>query len=186
MKMFYPCVFCLLALIACISKSKYQKAADEMAAKLPPASNTKIATEDYSIFIPPGWKTEHRTAYGMNFYYLLAPKTPDNPNTNVNVLAEYMQNLTLEQYRQAVIESILKGIPTAEILGKGDITANGLRGAWYCYSMEPLGLKSTLVGYIFPKNGVAYLITAGTQTKDFGTYRSLFDSIARSLKFKND
>jgi hypothetical protein len=49
--------------------------------------------------------------------------------------------------------------------------------------MEPQGLKAALVSYIFPKDGIAYIITAGTEIEDPLHYRSHFDSVASSLKF---
>jgi hypothetical protein len=179
------CFFFLATIFSCITKSRYQKAADEIAEKMPPSHNMNVGKEKYDLYVPPGWSTKHQTAYDMDFYYLLAPKTLDNPNTNINVLTEYMQNLNLEDFLQKTIESVLQAIPSARFLGKGTISANGLNGAWYSYSMQPEEIPSTLVSYIFPKDGVAYVITAGIQTKDFGHYRSLFDSVARSLRFDN-
>jgi hypothetical protein len=94
-----------------------------------------------------------------------------------------MQNLSLNEFKAKTIESVKHSIPSASILAEGEIEANGLKGSWYSYSMEPQNIKATLVSYIYPKNGVAYTITAGTQTKDAARYRSTFDSVARSLKF---
>ena len=185
MKTSLICFFFLATIFSCITKSRYQKAADEIAAKMPPSHNMNVGKEKYNLYVPPAWTTKHQTAYDMDVYYLLAPKTADNPNTNINVITEYMQNLSLEEYLQKTIESIVQGIPSSHILARGTITANGLNGACYSYSMRPEEIPSTLVSYIFPKNGVAYVITAGTQTKDFGHYRSLFDSVARSLQFDN-
>lgn len=94
-----------------------------------------------------------------------------------------MQNLSLDEYLHFTIQSVQKGVPNADILSQGYINANGLKGAWYSYTMDPQDIKATLISYIFPKDGVAYIITAGTQTKDAGRYRNLFDSVAKSLKF---
>lgn len=178
-------LFLLLFAISCETKSSYRKAADEIASNAPWGESMNAGKEAYSLFVPKGWTTTHQTAYGIDYYFLLAPKTPDDPNTNINVATEYMQNLSLVEYREKSIESIQKGIPSATILSQGDIYADDLKGAWYSYAMEPQGIKSTLVCYIFPKNGVAYNITAGTQTKDAARYRSLFDSVAKSMTVLN-
>lgn len=175
--------FILLILVSCNTKSKYRKAADEIAASSPPSKNRNVGRENYTLFVPGGWTTAHKTAYGINYYFLLAPKTMADPNTNINVITEDMQNLDLEVFRQKTIESIQERIPSATILSLGDIVANGLQGAWFSYSMRPQSIEATLVCYIYPKNGVGYIITAGTQTKDAAHYRSLFDSVAKSLKF---
>lgn len=179
-----PLLFLLMAIAACKSETKYRKAADEIAATIPPSENLNAGKARYTVDVPKGWTTNHRTEYGVDFYFLTAPKTKDDPNTNINVMTEYMQNLSLEDYRAGSIESVKKAIPSASIINQGDIMANEIKGVWYSYSMAPQGIESTLVSYIFPYGGNAYIITAGTQTKDASRYRSLFDSVATSLKFE--
>ena len=175
--------FLLILAVSCNNKSKYRKAADEIAANAPTTKNMNVGSENYSLYVPDGWTTAHRSAYGVNYYFISAPKTSDDPNTNINVATEYMQNLGLEEYLEKTISSVQKAIPSAKILSRGDIAAGDLKGAWYSYSMEPQGIEATLVCYIFPKDGIAYNITAGTQTKDAARYRKLFDTVAKSLKF---
>jgi hypothetical protein len=177
-------IFISVFIAAASCKSKYKKAADEIAAQAPDPVNMNAGKAKYSLYIPDGWTTEHRTNYGVDYYYLSAPKTADDPNTSVNVASELMQNLSLDDYVKATIQSVKKAIPSAVILGQGEIVANKLDGIWYSYKMEPQGIKATLVCYIFPKDGVAYIVTAGTQTKDAAKYRDTFDSIAKSFKFK--
>ncbi|MDO6429783.1 hypothetical protein Q4E93_04265 [Flavitalea sp. BT771] len=183
MKGIYICLLFPIVWAACDFRSKYHKAADEMAAKLPESTNMNVGKQNYSLYIPKGWTTEHRSAYGIDYYYLLAPKTEEDRNTSINVITEFMQNLSLEVFKTKAIESVKRGIPSASNFEEGGLTANGLQGAWYSYTMEPQGIKAALVSYIFPKDGIAYTITAGTEVKDPSRYRSLFDSIARSLKF---
>jgi hypothetical protein len=119
MKTSLLCSFFLAMIFSCITKSRYQKTADEIAAKMPPSHNMNVGKEKYNLYVPTGWTTKHQTAYGMDFYYLLAPKTADNPNTNINVMTEYMQNLSLQEYLQKGIESVVQGIPSSQILGRG-------------------------------------------------------------------
>jgi hypothetical protein len=93
-----------------------------------------------------------------------------------------MQNLTLDVYREKTIESLTRIIPSVAIGEQGDIEADGIKGGWYTYTMNVDGVTSSVVAYIFPRNGIAYTITAGTQIKNIDRYRNLFDSTARSLK----
>lgn len=183
MKTFCTLIFLLVVTAACNNKSNYRKAAEEIVANVPPTANMNVGKLNYTVYIPTGWTTTHQTFSGIDYYFLSAPKTIDDPNTNINVITEYMQNLSLDEFKAKTIESVKRAIPSASILAEGDIEANGLKGSWYSYSMEPRNIKATLISYIFPKNGVAYIITAGTQTKDAARYRSTFDSVARSLKF---
>ncbi len=178
-----PAICFLLILTACGGKNKYRKAADEMASNAPEPTNMNAGKREYTIAIPEGWTAEHRSANGVDYYFLLAPKTKDDPNTNINVTTEFMQHLSLEDYEAKSIESVKKYIPTSAITAQGDIDANGLNGKWYSYTIEPQGIKASLVNYVFPKDGIAYTITAGTQTKDAARYRNTFDSVARSLRF---
>jgi PsbP len=180
-------IFISLILIfgATACKNKYRKAADEIIGNTKP-TNMNVGKEKYSLTIPDGWTTENRNNYGVDYYYVMAPKTIVDPNTSINVANEFMQNLSLEEYLTATIQSVKKAIPSAIILEQGEIVANDLKGCWYSYNMEPQGIKATLIGYIFPKNGVAYIITAGTQTKDAVKYRSTFDNVAKSFKFNQE
>ena len=163
--------------------SAYKKAADEIASKLPEPTNMNVGHDKYALYIPNGWTTESRTMYGIDYYSLFAPKTTEDPNTSVNVITEYMRRLSLEEYRRKTIESVKKAVPSAINFKMGTITANELKGCWYSYDMKPQDIEASLVCYIFPKNGAAYILTAGTQTKLAVRYRSTFDSVAASLKF---
>ena len=165
-------------------KTKYKKAADEIAQQVgDPGKNMNAGKMNYIVQVPYGWTTEDKEAYGIKYYYLRAPKTMDDPNTNINVTTEFMEGLTLDDYLAATIQSIKDNIPSATILDQGEIVANGLKGVWYSYDMKPQGIDATLVSYIFPKDNVAYILTGGTQTKDFLKYRSTFDRVAKSFRF---
>lgn len=75
MKIIILSLFTLLVAISCEQKSKYRKAADAMAANTPSAKNMNAGKANYSLYVPPGWTTAHQTAYGVNYYFILAPKT---------------------------------------------------------------------------------------------------------------
>ena len=183
MKRAYLYLFLLVILIACDARSKHKKAADEIAVKMTGTKGLNVGKQNYHLYIPDGWTTEHRSAYGIDYYFLFAPKTIEDPNTSINVMTEFMQNLSLEDYRIKAIQSVKGAIPSASNFAQGELNANGLKCAWYSYTMEPQGIRAALVSYIFQKNGIAYQLTAGTAIKDAARYRSLFDSVARSFKF---
>ncbi|MEI3796506.1 MULTISPECIES: hypothetical protein [unclassified Chitinophaga] len=178
-------IFLLVVITACTYKSNYRKAAEDVFEQIPDTKNLNAGKQEYRLDVPVGWTTRHQMVYGIDYYFLSAPKTAADPNTNINVITERMQNLSLEVYVKKAIEQIKLSIPSAVILDEGIIETDSLKGAWYKYNMEPQGIKATLVSYIFPKDDVAYIITAGTQTKDADRYRNTFDRVARSFKFKD-
>jgi hypothetical protein len=185
-KLLYTVCLLMVMMVGC--KTKNEKAAEEIwdgggfnnKAKV---KNLNASTNNYSVYLPKGWTTKHRNYRGVNIFYLLAPQTAQDPNTSINILTEYMQHYSLQVYLSKTIAAVKKAVPSAVITGQGNITANGINGSWYSYTMQPQGIQASVVSYIFPKNGVAYAITGGTLPKYAARYRSTFDSVARSLKF---
>lgn len=179
--LYIPLLF-LTILLSC--KSKYRRAADKILKHTPQSTNMNLGGQNYMVDVPPGWTLSHQTIRDIDICFLAAPKTKEDPNTNMNILTEYMQNLSLEIYKAKTIESVKKSVPGAVILDEGDIEANGLKGGWYSYTMDVTGVKASLVSYIFPWHGIAYILTGGTQVEGAKRYRSTFDAIARSFRFK--
>jgi hypothetical protein len=103
----------------------------------------------------------------------------------MNILNESMQNASFDEYKSQTNVNLKKMIPSAEVLNTGDIAAGDLKGAWTHYTMEQNGMKLDLVNYVFPKDGVAYIITATTKEGKMDQYRSTFDGVAKSFRFKN-
>jgi hypothetical protein len=46
----FTCSFFLAMIFSCITKSRYQKAADEIAAKMPPSHNMNVGKEKYNLY----------------------------------------------------------------------------------------------------------------------------------------
>lgn len=176
-------LFLLILFSACKGRADSKDAIEEIIANAPAATHMNTGKDPYKLDVPEGWTTEHRSAYGIDYYFLFAPKTKEDPNTNINVLTESIQGLTLTEYRRKSIESIKRAVPDAEILNQGNIQANGIDGVWYSYTMSPGGSEASLVCYMFSKNGSVYSITAGTIPKHAARYRKLFDKVAMSIKF---
>lgn len=78
----------------------------------------KIRT-DCRLDVPVGWKTSHQVIYGIDYYYLSAPKTEADPNTNINVITERMQNLSLDTFLEKTMEQVKLSIPSAVIFNIG-------------------------------------------------------------------
>lgn len=187
MKIIYPIILLIAASFACNdNRSPARKAADKIFDKIPSTKNMNAGTTNYSLFVPEGWTTKRQSYRGIDYYFLLAPKTIDDPQTNINLITEDMRGVDLDKFVAASITSLKQIIPSAKILEKGKLTANGIKGRWYRYSMEPEGMKVVMIGYIFPKDGVCYIISCGTIPENFARHRSTFDKVAKSLKFNDE
>ena len=182
MKIIFSVIF-VFVLIACDNRSDYRKAADEIASKIGDPANMNAGKNNYALYIPPGWTTDSLHSSGVDYFFIMPPKTQEDPYTNISVTTEFMQHLSLDVFKTLTIESIKNAIPGFSNLEQGSIIATDLKGVWFSYSIKSQGIKSTLVSYIFQKDGIAYTIIGSTQTKDASRYRNTFDSVARSLKF---
>ena len=175
--------YMLLLAIFTACKSRREKAVDELLSKAGPMGPDVDAHRlDYILYVPDGWTTRRQLAYDVNYYFLNPPKTNDAP-ADINLVTVNMQNVPLQEFREKMIESLKAATPDASDFEEGNVIANGREGVWYSYTMSPQGMNASFVCYIFPKDGVAYMITAGTFPEYASRYRSLFDSVARSLKF---
>lgn len=168
--------------LACNTK-KQPKTAEEVLSSIN-KTNLNKGSQDYHLDTPEGWTTEHKTIQGINYYYLIAPNTGDVPSPNINLLTESMQGVSLKEYIKKSLSSLKQVLPTSEVKANGDIEANGIEGAWYNYTMEMQGVKADLMAYVFPKDGIAYVITGICPPAKAGKYRPIFDSVAKSLKFE--
>jgi hypothetical protein len=164
-------------------QNRYGKAADELRDRSPEPQNMNVGVQNYTTYIPDGWTTAKKSYGGIDYYFIAAPKTETDPNTNVNIITEKMQNLSLDAYKEGAIKSLKKAIPNAVIMDEGNIEAYNINGHWYSYAFEQSGIKASIVSYIIPKDGIAYIISGGTRPELADHYRSTFDSIARSFKF---
>lgn len=175
---------CLILLIGCKEKSEYRKAAEEIAANLPDTRGLNIGVAEYELIVPNGWTESHFSEFGIDYYFISAPKTLEDQNTNVNVITESMNNYSLQTYTNKAIDGLKAAIPTAVILSRGEYSTNGIKASWYKYNMAPRGIKVILTSYIFPKDNIAYVVTCGTQLRDTAKHEATFKMIIRSFKFK--
>ena len=174
-------IIMLPSLSACQSDSgRYAK---KILENSPSPVNMNAGKDQYTVYLPDGWTTSSQTYNEVDYYFLIAPQTADDPNTNINITTEYMQEMSLIEYVAGDKASIMKSVPGATMLDEGTITADTCKGVWFRYTMDGEGVHATLISYVFPHKGVAYALTAGTQTKDAARYRPLFDKIASSLRF---
>ncbi|RFM31114.1 DcrB-related protein [Chitinophaga silvisoli] len=166
--------------LACNTKQQ-PKTAEEVLSTIN-KTNLNKGSQNYHLDTPEGWTTDHKTIQGINYYYIIAPNTGEVPSPNINLLTESMQGASLKDYIAKSLSSLKQVLPTSEVKASGDITANGIQGAWYNYTMEMQGVKAYLMAYVFPKDGIAYVITGICPPDKATKYRPVFDSVAKSFK----
>ncbi|WP_343691601.1 hypothetical protein [Chitinophaga sp.] len=172
-------LFLTLAL-ACNTK-KQPKTADEVLSSVN-KTNLNKGRQDFHLDTPEGWTTDRKTVQGIDYYYIIAPNTGEVPGTNINMVSESMQGITLKEYITKSMSTLKRLLPTSEIIANGDIEVNGIQGVWYNYTMEMQGVKADLMAYVLPKDGIAYVITGTCPPGKKGKYRPIFDAVAKSFK----
>ena len=168
---------------SCISQSK-EKTLEERIIDIG-TKNMNEGKSKYSIFVPENWTTEQKKIGGIDYYFLLAPKTKEDPNTNVNIITENMRDMDLYTFRKGAIKSLLKTIPSVNITDTGSIRSDtGLLGVWYTYTFSEEDTEAKLKSFFYSKDRIAYVITAGTIKQNFDKYLELIDKIGSSFKFE--
>lgn len=169
---------------SCISQNK-EKTLEERVIDLG-TDNMNEGRSKYSIYVPENWTTKQERINGIDFYFLLAPKTKEDPKTNVNIISENMRDMDLYTFREGGIKSLLKTIPSAIITDTGSVRSDtGLLGVWYIYTFSEDGTVAKLKSFYYSKDKIAYVITAGTIKKNFDKYLELIDKIGSSFKFED-
>ena len=176
----------LLLVTSCKTETKTKdKSPDEILNEVSKLKTINVGNDNYIVNIPTDWTTKDTTLNGVSFYFLLAPKTDNDFNTNMNILNESMQGESFDDYKKKSIETMKKQMPSLKFLDNGDIEASNINGSWLHYKMEQSGLKIEIISYTFPKDGIAYIITATTKEGELDKYRNTFDAVAKSFRFKN-
>jgi len=145
-------------------------------------TNLNKGSEHFHLDTPEGWTTDRKTIQGINYYYIISPQTGEVPNPNINMVTESMQGASLKTYITRSLSSLEQILPGSKVVANGDIKANGIHGAWYNYTMEMQGVKADLMAYVFPADGIAYVITGICAPDKKTKYRPIFDKVAESFK----
>jgi hypothetical protein len=163
------------------NNNKQPKTAEDVLSSIN-KTNLNKGSEDFHLDTPEGWTTDKKTIQGINYYYIISPQTGDVPNPNINLVTESMQGVSLETYITKSLSSLEQILPGSKIVANGDIEANGVKGAWYNYTMEMQGVKADLMAYVYPAGGIAYVITGICTPGKKAKYRPIFDAVAKSFK----
>lgn len=158
---------------------------EEILEKASTSKNINVGDKVYLVDIPNGWTTKDTSINNLKFYFLVAPTSDADFRTNINIINESMQGISFDEYKKKTIESMKHYMPNVEILESGDMKASDLAGSWFHYNLTQSGIKLGIINYTFPKDGIAYIITATTKAENLDKYRITFDAVAKSFHLKN-
>ncbi len=137
---------------------------------------------NFDIKTPAGW---HRTDTLMGTIRAVMLSTPSPSirfRTNVSVVSQSMNGLTLDQYEQLTINNMARYIHQFALIGQGDRTIGDLHTRWLHYSQSPEGLDLENICYIIPDKGVSYIITCSALKGHMLQSRGAFEQAITSFR----
>lgn len=176
---------CFLPLLLCIcfaaAKSQPGKATKADSTKTAKAKQYTEPVFNYHITPPAKWAMYDTVLNGLRIRILKAPKSLSSDNPIVNVLIANMEGKNIEEFTASNIKYLKTNMAGISILKKGSIDTLH-NGQWFTYTKMQNGVLREMINYIIPVNGLAYMITCGTNPGTLKKYRPVFDKIAKSFK----
>ena len=127
--------------------------------------------------IPAGWLVLFAGPDSTCTFYILSPeKDNDNFREIITVSPEVLpkdQEYTVEQYLAAVTVNLKEAYPTLKTAKSGK--------DWFICDFESEGIKIRMYARAFIKDGVAYLLFAQADSKDFKSVEKAFKEIIFSF-----
>jgi hypothetical protein len=157
------------------------------ASKEEPEEPGRYYGKSYSIKFPKGWEIDEQEEK-LWVSVLIPRETTDDQlrfRININIIESTKTGgLSLEQHYQKTLDILSKSLSEFQVHEEGRSIIEGIITKWYIYSYKigPLDVKS--LQYIFLKGRRIYSITCGAGVDEFDQYRSTFEEVAKSFKFK--
>jgi PsbP-like protein len=176
---------CFLLLLLCVVftavKSQTVKKSKADSSKTIKAKQYTEPAFKYHITPPAKWAMYDTVLNGLRIRILKAPKSLGSDNPIVNVLIANMEGKNINDFTASNITYLKTTMAGISILKKGTIDTV-YNGQWFTYTKMQNGVLREMINYIIPVNGLAYMITCGTNKGTIIKYRPVFDKIARSFK----
>ena len=174
---------CLLftVLISCKNKPA---TADELLEKASKAPGLNAGTGTFTVTAPEGWEKKDTVMNGITFLFIKSPVSSamKGIRPSMNVVTENMGGVSFDEYVKRNQSTMNQYFDQYKELDNGSIEANGMKGKWMRYSHAQNGYTLDNMVYMFPKNGIAYVLTGATMQGDMDKYKNTYDAIAKSLQ----
>jgi len=142
------------------SASASQRRADsELLRKADSTPGINAGAGNFDIKTPAGWQRTDTLMGNIKAIMLSTPSPSIRFRTNVSVVSQSMNGLTLDQFEQLTLNNMAKYIQHFGLIGQGERAIGTVHARWLHYSQSPDGLDLENILYIITDKGVAYLIT---------------------------
>ena len=142
-------------------------------------------TGKFDINTPAGWQRKDTIFGGISAVMLSTPSSDPTFRTNINVVSDSMQNLSIDDYEQQTILNLAKYVRQFVLTGKGEVVIGGIPARWIQYSQRPIGFDLSNICYLVPNKGIVYIITCSSLQSQMEQNRPPFDQAVLSFRLRH-
>ncbi len=137
---------------------------------------------DFTVDPPAGWVMFDTVVNKLSLRFLRPQDAQSGGNPLVNILVATMEKKNIDEFSETNMAYLQKNMPGVVLQEKGSIAIPSIDARWFTYTKEQNGVLREMINYIIPLNGIAYMVTCGTNSGSMKKYRPVFDKIVRSFK----
>ncbi len=177
-------LFSSLLFTAFFSCKNKPATAGELLEKASKAPGLNAGAGKFSVTAPDGWEKKDTVMNGITFLFVWSPVSSATQafRPNMNVVTENMGGISFDEYVKRNQSTMGQYFEQYKEVDNGNIETNGMQGKWMRYSHVQNGYTLDNMVYMFPKNGIAYVLTGATIQGDMDKYRDKYEAIAKSLQ----
>lgn len=177
-----PMKFVFFSVVLFLSACQLKTGINKKAGELPVTPGMNAGKDKFDLHVPDGWTSRRVNKEGVDYYFLNSPKSATDSAANINVVTEDMQGVGFEKYLETSKKMLKDYNPSVKFINEGKIKLQNKEGAWFRFNLAPNGTKIFALTFIFPRKGIAYVMTCAT-SGEIERYKPTFDSVAKSLFF---
>lgn len=175
MKLFKLSMLAVLLLSVSCNNNKKQYSADELMQKAGESPGMNAGNGKFNIDAPAGWQRTDTVMNGVDVAFMLGPLTPDKFRVNINVVSESMHGNSFDTYFDKTVESMGKYLQNFSPGPHGEQDIDGIHAKWVQCSHQQSGYDISVLVYVIPKKGIAYVISCSAPKGQLEKYQAKFD-----------
>lgn len=152
---------------------------------LPQLSRYSNDTKNYSVDYPAGWQRKEIANLDLFLFAPLKNATQEAP-ASANIISEKVDpDVTVNKFYTDSVTNLVKELHEVKIEKTGDQIIDGAPAKWIQYNHRIMSINFRVVQYFLVKDGFLFLITLSAPSEDFDAYKSEFDAVILSMRFKS-